>query len=93
MIAAEMVDEVRRRLREGRASQRRIAVELGISRGTVNAIARGRRPDYHVGQPPRADGFVPPSGLPARCPGCGAKVQMPCLLCYIRNRAREADGD
>jgi DNA-binding XRE family transcriptional regulator len=87
MIATTVIDEVRRMLEEGRLSQRKIAVELGVSRGTVNAIARGTRPDYDD-RWRRDDGFVPPHGLPVRCAGCGAKVQMPCLLCYIRARAR-----
>jgi hypothetical protein len=91
MIETAVVDEVRRRLQEGRASQRRIAVELGISRGTVNTIARGARADYPTGRPSRVNGFVPPSGLHSRCPGCGGKVQMPCLLCYIRDRAAKTD--
>ena len=39
MIATTVVDEVRRLLREGRLSQRSIALRIGVSRGTVNAIA------------------------------------------------------
>jgi transcriptional regulator with XRE-family HTH domain len=46
MIAPSMVDEVRRLLSEGRLSQRAIARRTGISRGTVAAIASGRRPAY-----------------------------------------------
>jgi hypothetical protein len=84
MIATQMVDEVRRLLREGGLSQRRIAVKLGISRGTVNAIALGRRPDYPSHGRTDEPGFTPPMGLPVRCPTCGGKVQMPCLLCYVR---------
>ena len=88
MITTTIVDEIRRLLREGRLSQRRIASKIGVSRGTVNAIALGRRGSGHVRRQPEAEGFSPPSGLPVRCPGCGAKVQMPCLLCYIRRRRR-----
>ncbi len=43
MITATVVDEIRRMLREGRLSQRKIAVRIGVSRGTVNAIALGKR--------------------------------------------------
>lgn len=83
MIANAVVAEVRHLLSQGDLSQRKIAQRLGVSRGTVNAIAQGRRPDYD--RPHRLeDDFVPPAGLFQRCPVCGAKVQMPCLACYVR---------
>jgi hypothetical protein len=84
MIAAALVDEARRMLRETRLSQREIAKRLGLSRGSVNAIASGKRRDR--GHRPRQeeDAFIPPTGLPRRCPGCGGLAQMPCLACYIR---------
>ena len=43
MIATSVVDEIRRLLQEGCLSQRKIAAQIGVSRGTVNAIALGRR--------------------------------------------------
>jgi hypothetical protein len=82
MIAQAVVDEVRRLLLDEVLSQRKIARRLGISRGTVGAIAQGRRSDYS-----RSDeciGLLAPPGPPRRCPGCGGLVQMPCLLCHIR---------
>jgi hypothetical protein len=88
MIATTVVDEISRMLQEGRLSQRRIALRLGVSRGTVNAIALGKRVCGSAGAAQPEDGFIAPSGLPARCPDCGGKVQMPCLLCYIRARGR-----
>ncbi|NLF06403.1 MAG: winged helix-turn-helix domain-containing protein, partial [Pirellulaceae bacterium] len=39
MISTDLIDEVRRLLREGRLSQRKIAERTGVSRGTVNAVA------------------------------------------------------
>ena len=85
MIATALVEEVRRMLREGRASQREIAKRLGVSRGTVNAIALGRRRDDSARRHGHEEGdFTPPTGLPRRCPGCGGLAQMPCLACYIR---------
>ena len=60
---------------------------LGISRGTVNAISQGRRPDYSQLQTPEAANFPFPQGVPRRCPGCGGMVQMPCLLCHVRPSA------
>jgi hypothetical protein len=69
-------------LDEGTLSQRNIARRIGFSRGTVHAIARGKRPDYPGGAGP--SDFLPLPRPPQRCPGCGGMVRMPCLLCYIR---------
>jgi hypothetical protein len=88
MIATSVVSEVRRMLREGRLSQRQIALSIGVSRGTVNDIALGRRRDRSADDGPWDDGFIPPTGKPVRCPGCGGLAQMPCLLCYIRVKRR-----
>lgn len=96
MIVPALVDEIKRLLAEKRLSQRKIAVRLGISRGTVHAIACGKRPDC----PPRElQEFDRPLGPPERCPGCGGRVYMPCLLCQIRakkevrGRSLEFAGD
>lgn len=85
MIATTVVDEVRRMLREGQLSQRKIAQTVGVSRGTVNAIASGRR-RLSSERRPRHDvneGFAPPRGRYRRCPSCGGLVQMPCLRCFL----------
>ncbi len=88
MLAPGLVAEVRRLLKENRLSQRNIARTTGVSRGTVNAIARGIRPDYPA-RPGRYRGdFVPPTGPLRRCLGCGGLVQMPCLVCYLRGLGR-----
>ncbi len=84
MIATALIDEVRRMLREEFLSQRKIATVLGVSRWTVNAVALGRRPEHRDHSSRDENGFTPPSGRHVRCPGCGGLVQMPCLLCYIR---------
>ncbi len=86
MIAAAVIEEIYRMLGERQSSQRGIARRLGVSRGTVNAVARGRRPAYSRRPAVHYRGFQPPSGLPRRCPGCGGMVQMPCLVCYLRRR-------
>jgi len=83
VIGAAVVDQIRGLLTAGRLSQRKIAEGIGVSRGTVNAIARGRRPDYVARRAASAAEFTP-SGPPVRCPGCGGMVQMPCLLCHVR---------
>lgn len=89
MIATTVVDDVRRMLREGSFSQREIAKKLGISRGTVNAIALGRRRD-RTDLPPADHGFRHPDGEPLRCPICGVLAQMPCLACYLRRRVKRS---
>jgi DNA transposition AAA+ family ATPase len=84
VIAAAVVDQVRDLLAAGVISQRKIAQRVGVSRGTVNAIARGKRTDYVARQAVSEADFTPPGGPPVRCPECGGMVQMPCLLCYVR---------
>jgi hypothetical protein len=88
MISFAAEEEIKRLLGEGRLSQRKIARRVGVSRGTVNAIAGGKRPDRGPGRP--ADDSPLPSGRPARCPTCGGMVQMPCLACRVR--ALQAGG-
>jgi hypothetical protein len=85
MIPLAAVDQIKRLLKEGTLSQRRIARRVGVSRGTVNAIAQGRRPDDHARRREREDGSVAPSGPVRRCRTCGGMVQMPCLACRVRS--------
>lgn len=84
MIAMATVGEIKRLLEEGQLSQREIARRLGVSRGTVNGIALGRRAD--PSQRPRNPEieFLTPDGPLTRCPGCGGLVLMPCLACRLR---------
>jgi hypothetical protein len=84
MIASTVVQQIRHLLEEGDLSQRKIARRLGVSRGTVNAIAQGRRPDYAAADGGRSEDVFSPTVPPRRCPGCGGMVYMPCLLCHIR---------
>jgi hypothetical protein len=91
MIAPAVIEEIRRLLREGLLSQRQIAGRLGVSHGTVNAIVLGRRADI-VPRPPQEDAVPMPAGSSVRCPGCGGRVQMPCLLCYVRTWQKRQCG-
>lgn len=95
MLAPEKVQQIRQMLAEGKYSQRRIARMLGVSRGTVLAIANNRRPDYEALRRARQEqqelALVQFSGPPRRCPDCGGKVYMPCLACQARRWA-EKDG-
>lgn len=94
MLSLNCVLEIRRLLDEGRLSQRKIAVRLGVSRSTVGLIATGQRP--LVGREASSD----PSPwdyysdqLPSRCPECGGMVFKPCVLCRARGcRRRQRCG-
>ena len=48
MIAPSIANQIKRLLAEGKYSQRKIARMTGVSRGTVGAIAGGKRPDYEA---------------------------------------------
>ncbi len=81
MLAPGTVLEIRRLLASGHHSQRQVARITGVSRGTVGAIALGRRPDY----PPEPEDNEPNTNVPpVRCPGCGGWVYAPCRLCRVR---------
>jgi hypothetical protein len=83
MLAMSIVHEIARLLFEGELSQRQIARRLGVSRGTVQAIASGRR-GLH-GKAPAGDHSVSYGSSPAmRCPRCGYRIHVPCLVCRSR---------
>jgi len=82
MIAASVIHHIQQLLTEGTWSQRRIARLTGISRGTIAAVAQGRRRPHE----PRADEGEEPLGPVERCPECGAMVHMPCRACRIRSQ-------
>ncbi|MFZ5832477.1 MAG: hypothetical protein ACOY3P_20515 [Planctomycetota bacterium] len=92
MLAPAVVAEIRRLLAEDRLSQRAIARQMGISRGTIAAIASGRRVD-RVPRPGSDDELLAPQGPPARCPECGGMVYLPCRLCHIRATTEERTLD
>jgi len=85
MISPEIVQEIKRLLADGSYSGRQIARLVGVSRGTVAAIAQGKRPDYEALRAQREMGQQPLGPL-ERCPGCGGMVYMPCRLCRVRSR-------
>ena len=92
VISPAIAEQVERLLAEGKLSQRRIALRLGISRGSVDAIAGGRWAGPARGS---EDDEELPAGPAVRCPGCGGLVYPPCRLCRVRalqrrERARAA---
>jgi hypothetical protein len=84
MIEPQLVEQVERLLAEGKLSYRKIARFTGVSRGTIGAIASGRRRI----QPRRMffweDEPMVPDVPPQRCPDCGGMVYLPCRLCRTR---------
>lgn len=84
MITPSVVEQVKHLLSDGSLSQRKIAKMTGVSRGTIGAIASGKRRDI---RPPRKPWYEEPDeplGPPRRCSGCGAIVQPPCRACRLR---------
>ncbi len=84
MLATATVREIDRLLKNGELSQRKIAAQLGVSRGIVGAIASGRRGLY--GRDPSDDLSAAhrAKSLPMRCPHCGYRIYKPCLICRVR---------
>lgn len=89
MLAPWVVQRVKQLLAEGRHSQRQIAQITGVSRGTVHALATGKRRDPPEAKPGGSHADEPPPGAVQRCNGCGALVQTPCLLCRVRRLVAE----
>jgi hypothetical protein len=80
MIGPAVIEELLRLLAEGNLSQRKIAKMMNVSRGTVAAVAAGRRrPNY-----PREVPDEQFKGPVRRCAGCGGMVATPCHACRIR---------
>ncbi len=90
MIAPTVIDDIRQLLAEGKLSQRKIAEQVGVSRGSVASVARGPRPDYESIRRERAVRAAEQEPLKlgplARCSTCGGKVYMPCRLCALQGQ-------
>ena len=88
MLPTATIQEIDRLLKEGALSRRKIATRLGVSRGTISAIANGRRGLY--GKEPLAiQSPLVPSSPPARCPRCGYRVYLPCQICSVREHKQQ----
>lgn len=87
MLATPLVREIDRLLQEGHLSQRKIAAQLGVSRGIVGAIANGRRGLHGVDElDADIDRSMSTKSMAIRCPHCGYRVFAPCLVCRARDR-------
>jgi len=80
MIDNTVIKKIQTLVQQGQMSQRKIAKLLGVSRGTVQAVAHGKRTLHRN---PSANHWIAPSGQPQRCPKCGSCVRMPCLACQL----------
>jgi hypothetical protein len=80
-LAAELVAEVKRLL-AAHNSYRVIQRKTGVSRGTIGAIATGKRPDYKPREPHHREQGEP--RVRGWCGPCGVMVMMPCRACRAR---------
>ncbi|GAB4134364.1 MAG: hypothetical protein Kow0040_18010 [Thermogutta sp.] len=81
MLNLHRVRSVERLLRAGKMSRRAIAAKLGVSRGTVAKIAaRMKAGPQEDAVSADINAESPPT---ARCPNCGALVEMPCRACMV----------
>ena len=83
MIKNDIIRKILHLVKQGKMSQRQIAKRLGVSRGTVQAVAQGRRSEHIPAAIASAVTWIVPSGKPKRCPDCGSCVKMPCLACQL----------
>ena len=88
MISKTTTLAIRRLLSEGKLSQRKIALRLGISRSAVRNVEK-----ESVREQSKEEFFRYPKGPHRRCYSCGAFVQLPCLACQIRNWKKEERGE
>ena len=87
MIGPTVIEEIQRLLAEGDLSQRKIAKVMKVSRGTVAAVASGKRRPYYPRPDDRDEQL---SGPVRRCPGCGGMATMPCRACRVRELRAES---
>jgi hypothetical protein len=71
-------------------SQREVARRMGIARATVRKIAAGCWRDHALRRRISVEDVRQPVGIVGRCPACGLRVRMPCLVCLARS-ARMTD--
>jgi hypothetical protein len=85
MLSITVVNKIDDLLREGQLSHRKIAEQMGVSRSIVSAISRGSRGIYGKDEAGKYSPLTPASP-PVRCPRCGYRVYMPCLICMVRQK-------
>jgi hypothetical protein len=81
MLSPALIRRIKQLLAERTHTYRQIARLLGVSCGTISAIASGKRWSDEALD---LRGQGEPEGPPLRCPRCGGLVMMPCVLCSTR---------
>jgi len=92
MIKNDTIRKILLLVKQGKMSQRQIAKRLGVSRGTVQAVAYGRRSEHVPAAMKTVATWVVPSGKPRRCYKCGSWVKMPCLACQLVNLGHQTSS-
>jgi len=96
VIAQEKIEEVERLVAEHRLTLAEIAIQTGISKATVQAVASGRRRIKADHRPIKGERLKQAAGRYygpfERCPDCGGMVYAlaPCSLCRVR-KLKERD--
>jgi hypothetical protein len=85
MISNATISTVRLLLKEGNLSRRKIALQLGISRGMIHKIEVEFTDEERSAE---ESSFRFPQGPHRRCLRCGARVQLPCLACQLRDQMK-----
>lgn len=92
MISPETEQRIHQLLNAG-ISIRQIARQLKVGRNQIAKMARGERPNYaelrRLRKLKRARQLAVRKGPPQRCPECGYKVFMPCVLCTARAKQKK----
>lgn len=87
MISEAKIIIAKQLILQGQLSQRRIARETGLSRGTIHALVAGKRnikkrkPQFLIEHKKKSP-YV-------RCPECGSRVRIPCVFCTIRKQQEQ----
>lgn len=91
MLPTATIQEIDRLVKEGALSHRKIALRLGVSRGTISAVASGRRGLFGK-EPPEVQSPRVATSPPTRCRQCGYRVYLPCLICAAREYRYQLNG-
>ncbi|MCL2745437.1 MAG: hypothetical protein FWE67_16475 [Planctomycetaceae bacterium] len=91
MLSHKQIEKVKKLLKAGKHSERAIARLTGVARTVIHRLANGKNKKWFREEHQWDDHW---HGLRSpipnqRCPKCGAKVQMPCLVCIMRELATE----
>lgn len=84
MVSLDKVARIRC-LRAAGWSVRKIALTVGVSRGTVLNVMHGRHAPVRRQQEGIAVPVVDMDSPPERCPVCGVLVYLPCIACWVRS--------